>query len=396
MPVVDRRIVVGKRSLSECKTYRLCLPRHKFHLGKIAKLLFRTDHRALLVCHIELYDLFSCHLPGIGDVHGHRHGIGIFELLFVYPQVRIIEGCVGKSVSEREQHIHLFLIIIAVADKDAFPVLYHISLTDIGEIRRIVLQLLRKCLRKPAARIYFSKKNVAHSAAYRLTSQIGFHDSLHLIRPGHLHRRAIVKHNDGVRLYRSHLRDQLILTVGHPHMSSVIAFRFKRVRKSRKNDSNVSFCRGLYCILQQCFVCLVFIIHKALRIGDVRHILDHIPRRRHLMAVDMGASASLIARLLHIFTDKSDLLLFLKRQNPLVFQQNDRLLRHLARQLMILIPVKDSGLVAVLFIAEYNVQDPLNRLIYHAFLQRAALYRSDDQLIVRSAGRRHLQIQSSL
>ena len=75
------------------------------------------------------------------------------------------------------------------------------------------------------------------------------------------------------------------------------------------------------------------------------------------MAVYMGTAAPLIAGRLRVLSDKDNLILLRQRQYTLVFQKNNRLLRHLSRHLVVFVPVKHRVLIPVFLIAENNIQN---------------------------------------
>ena len=61
--------------------------------------------------------------------------------------------------------------------------------------------------------------------------------------PRQFDRRTVVQNDNGVWLYLQDFRNQAILTGRQLHMAAVIAFRFKAIRESCKNDCFVSiFC----------------------------------------------------------------------------------------------------------------------------------------------------------
>ena len=255
--------------------------------------------------------------------------------------------------------------------------------------------MIREGFRKFSTGIYFSEENIHNRGAHGLAAQIGFQNSLNLIRPGHFHRRSVVKHHNGIGLHGGHACDQLVLTIGHPHMGSVKSLRFKGIRKSGKNHRSFGFFCKLHRFCKERFVRLVRIVPEAFSKGNISPVLHAVPGAGHLMAVDMRASAALITGLYRIFSNESDFRLFVQRQNAvLIFQKDAGFLRHLPRKLMILIPVKNSRFIPVFFITVYNIQNAFHRPVQYLFLQPSILHRFHNKPVIDAAGGGHFQIQS--
>ena len=246
IPVMDIRIPVGEGSFIQHEADHLRFPRGQLHLFKSSQLPDRTDHPAVRRGHIKLHRFLSGTVSRIGHIHTERNGIRIFDPLRAQLRLRIGKTGIGKAESEGEADRHFLLIIVAVSHKNAFPVLHPVPFSLVVQIGRIVLQLIREGFRELSAGIHPAVQDIRDRRAHGLSAQIGFQNTLYLIRPGHFHRRTVMKHHNGVGLHGGYTADQFVLALRHAHMSPVKAFRFKGVRKPGKDHRRLRLLRALH------------------------------------------------------------------------------------------------------------------------------------------------------
>ena len=299
-------------------------------------------------------------------------------------------------MSEREQHIHILLVIITIAYKDSFPVFHNIAFPDVIQVGRIVGKLQRECLSQLCAWIDTSEQDIHGRTADCLSAKISFQNAFYVIYPWHFNRRTVVQYNNCIRLYLCHFFDQFILAVRHSHMRSVKAFRFKCIRKSCKDDCCLCFFRSFHCFCDQLFIDHIFCIIVALCICDICHTCHHIHGTVYLMGIDVAAATALESRLLCKFTDECDLVCFGKRKDAIIFQKHDGLLCYLSCHFMILVAVKYSRFITIFHKTVYNIQNSFHCFIQHCLIQPAFPDCLDDQGIIDAVGSGHFQIQSSL
>ena len=319
MPVLYLYIIICKRPLGQNKCHRLGFPRFQLHFGKVFQLFHRTDDAALLIPHIKLDDFFPRHLPAVGHVHGNRQAVRILHASGAELQVGIRVFRIGQPMPEGKQYLHLLFVIITVTHENSFLILHGIALAGEIQIGRIVFQFYGKCLRQFRAGIDFPEQDIIFRTAYRLSAQIRFHHAFYAVNPRHFHGRTVMEHHHYIRLYGSHLTNQLILAFRHTHMLPVKPFRLKRIGQTRKNHCRFRLSGTFHRFRQQFPVSPVFFITEALGITDTRISCRSIHRRSHFMAVDVGTAAALITGFFGIFSDKGDFLSFLQGKDTVVF-----------------------------------------------------------------------------
>ncbi len=258
-------------------------------------------------------------------------------------------------MSEREQHIHIFLVIITIAYKDSFPVFHNIAFADVVQVRWIVGKLQRKCLCQLCTWIDTSEQDIHCCTANCLTAQICFQNTFYFICPWHFNRRTVVQYNNCIRLYLCHFLDQPVLAIRHSHMRSVKAFGFKCIRKSCEDHCHLCFFCCFHRFCDQLFIDHVFCIVVALCIRDICHACHHIHGTVYLMGIDMAAATALISWFFCKLTDKCDLICFGKRKDAIVFQKHDRFLCYLSCHFVILVAVKYSCFIPVFHKTIYNI-----------------------------------------
>ena len=90
---------------------------------------------------------------------------------------------------------------------------------------------------------------------------------------------------DRVGLYRRYCRDQFILAIRHTHMFPVISLGFETVRKSREDHCRFCIFCCFHSFFEQCFICSVFPVVKALGICNIltiHPVVHSAPVRHHI------------------------------------------------------------------------------------------------------------------
>ena len=116
----------------------------------------------------------------------------------------------------------LLFIIVTVAYKDALMV-FHPFFTPEVEVSGVVREFDREALREFAGGIYLPEEDRGNRFTTGLPAEIGLQQALHRSEPRHGNRRAVMQHDDHIRVDRREFRDQAILAGGQIHMAAVIA-----------------------------------------------------------------------------------------------------------------------------------------------------------------------------
>ena len=122
--------------------------------------------------------------------------------------------------------------------------------------------------------------------------------------PRQFDRRTVVQNDNGVWLYLQDFRNQAILTGRQLHVAAVIAFRFKAVRESCKNDCFVSIFCCFYCCGGKRFVISITVCREPFCISDLSMLRQGVKSAGRTEAVDMRTAAALEPRVLCKATDK--------------------------------------------------------------------------------------------
>ena len=148
-------------------------------------------------------------------------------------------------MSETICHIHVLAVIIAVPYKDAF-----FQFNSARLCKFAVLCCGSICIGnwesfcQLAGRIYLAEQNICQCIARFHTCIICPDDGLCLISPRHLHRCSRYHYHCHIRLYFKQCFNDLILTVGQLHGSSVITFHIIfMIHSAYKNDLITFLCK---------------------------------------------------------------------------------------------------------------------------------------------------------
>lgn len=137
-----------------------------------------------------------------------------------------------------------------------------------GEIARRIRQFHRDRFCELSAWVSLTKENVSCCFTCSLTAEIYLKNCAYLVVPRHFDRRAVVEHYYNVFLHLADFVNQFVLAVGHTHMLSVIAFRFKAVGKPCEYYRYIAVCGKLYSLFKKSGVCVVRFALIALCIRD--------------------------------------------------------------------------------------------------------------------------------
>ena len=223
--------------------------------------------------------------------------------------------------------------IIAVAAVDPFAVFAAENIVAEIADTGYILFAQRKALRQFPGGTDLSVKNAFQRFSAAAAAEVGHHDPLDLIRPGHFDRRAALQHDCHVFADLTDPFDELVLICRQAHVFAVVALGFLPFRQADKNDSFLAgFCSEDRLFAQQ----RIFRIQKqmiALRIA-VRHFIffERIKQTVVIRTVYFAGTGPLKTRMLRQGADHSDLFLFIERQHALVFQQDDTAFRQFFRK----------------------------------------------------------------
>ena len=216
-----------------------------------------------------------------------------------------------------------------------------------------------------------------------LSAQIHFKNTLYIICPGHFDRRSVVKYNNDIGLDLEDLFYEGVLAFRQTHVLPVVAFAFKIVRKSCKYHSHIALFCSIYSFGQKCSVDFVFLVIITLSKDQVMTLAVRcIQKRGDLEGVDMRTSAALKSRCLCVFSDNCDSIVFVKRQNTLIFEEYCALFLCLSGQLVIRLLVPFGVFAPVGFETVYPPEDPFDCSVHNGLGEAAAFYRIYDFPVV--------------
>ena len=279
------------------------------------------------------------------------------------------------------------------------------------------------------ARILHAVQQIHRRASDCLSAEIHIENAadIRIVSPVHLDRRAVMKHHDTVLADGGNRSDQRDLILRHPHRSPVISFGFKGFRKSDKEHRHIAVHRHGERLAEKLLVRLLLRCVIAAGIGHGQSVrLCRLKRGLHAEAVDMRASASLIARLFGKLAEEGHLCFPAERQNRPVegrastdvsardIKQRIRLLRlrALLRVLHIFILQQNCALrldvaghavlclhipgrlrlLCALVVIDKTEHTP-HALIHFFLIETAVPHRFHNRGIVLSIAARHLQVK---
>ena len=119
----------------------LCLARFQRNLFVALQFLVRSAAGTAAVANVQLNDLLSGRISGIGNVHTDRQSVLVRQHFLVQFQIAVRKCSIGQPVAKGERHRHFFCIIITVSHEYTFMVNRFLSLSEI-QVGRIVRELV--------------------------------------------------------------------------------------------------------------------------------------------------------------------------------------------------------------------------------------------------------------
>ena len=110
-------------------------------LCKFLQLSYRTYSTALQISYINLYHFLTGHLTGVGHIYTDGQRIRVLHGFLIQLQIRISKISIAQSIAEGEQDIHFLEVIITIAYKNSFLILYCILSTGEIQVGGIVRKL---------------------------------------------------------------------------------------------------------------------------------------------------------------------------------------------------------------------------------------------------------------
>lgn len=99
------------------EAHGLALTRLQHDPIKVLEFQNRARNRADFIADIQLYDLASCPLAGVGYVHKNGDRMGRRNVVLFEAGCRNVETCIAKTETEREKRLPLaFEILVDSAD----------------------------------------------------------------------------------------------------------------------------------------------------------------------------------------------------------------------------------------------------------------------------------------
>ena len=189
------------------------------------------------------------------------------------------------------------------------------------EIRGRIGELQGEAFGQFSRRVDRAEQYVRRRFSYSLAAEIGLEDSFRLIRPRHLHRRAVMQYDHRIRLNRRHLLYQSVVSVGQLQMRPVVALRLERIGQTYKQYRGLRFHGQLYRLFAQRLVLACVRKRISAGIRRLRVLCRAVESRRTMVCMNMRASPALIAGPFCKFPDKGDFSFPFQRQNPVVVFQ---------------------------------------------------------------------------
>ena len=299
-------------------------------------------------------------------------------------------------MAKGKAHVHLLFIVVAVAHKNALAVFADAVLTGEGEVRRVILQPQGEGLRQLAAGVCITIQQGQRGFADAVAAEVHFQNRRDILSPRHLHRGAVVQHNNDIFMLCRQLCNQSVLVFRQVHMLAVHTLGFKALRQPRQHDHGIAVGGKGQCFGFQFRIGGLIGQSKTLGVPNVFAVLRQIPQRRHGVGIDMRTAAALVARLFGKSADQRDFLRFGKGQHAAILQQNGAGFGGFDGLLIIGGIVKRSRVVAVLGSPENPVQQPLhggvqfflgNDTVFHSLFHAAAV-------VLRGGRAGHFQVDS--
>ncbi len=125
---------------------------------------------------------------------------------------------------EGEERLDLFIIIIAVADKQPFAIGHFAVFAGIVDVSRVILQAAGEGGGQLAAGVVRPKQHIGDGVAGFLPAIPGLQHGWRTVQPGHFQRRASVEHHHRIGVGGRHPGDQFVLRARQLHIFAIEAF----------------------------------------------------------------------------------------------------------------------------------------------------------------------------
>ncbi len=187
-------------------------------------------------------NFFARLISGVLYAERHREFFPVGSPRLLHFEIVVLKAGVTKSVSKGEQHILLDGIVIPVANVNALAVLNCCRPTGVIVMRWGIFHPKGECFRQFSAGIDSAKQDVGYCSSPGLTTQVTFQNDRHIVRPGHLYRRAIAQRHNDLFICGGYSFDKCIMPRGHFHVVTIQPFGFVKIGQPRTNDHHI--CRS--------------------------------------------------------------------------------------------------------------------------------------------------------
>ena len=157
--IMEFRLIIGKAAFVQRKLHLLALTGLQGLLGKTFQFPSRTVTLALGRCYIELHRFLAGHCACIFCRNGDLYVLALTDGAAAQPEIAVCKGRVGQTVTEGEQNIRFFRVVVAVADKYALGVNAGLPLAGEGKISRGVTQPPGEGLCQLAAGVFYAQQH---------------------------------------------------------------------------------------------------------------------------------------------------------------------------------------------------------------------------------------------
>ena len=369
----------------------------QINLDEFLQFLHWTRHAGGNVPHINLRDLLAHAFAGVGDAEAYLKGIRVQHGVPVQMQIGIAELRVGQAMTEGVTHRKLLLFIIAVAHKDTLAVDGFLPLRIRQRAGGVTAeQGIALC--QFAARICFTQKQSDNGLCNRLSAGVHAQNGLHILRPGHLHRRAGKEHHRHGLVQLDEGFNQVVLVIRQTHVLAVEPLGFHPVRQTGENHDviGIQSHRGGFCFEEGIYHVLLQTIAGRISIIKLRIILiQHLQHAAMLRGDHMAAATALIAHEPGKCTDYRDLLPLADGQGlGVVLQQDGAFLCGLTRQQVMGLHIIGCVLALVCDAFLNQLQNAQHRFVQLLHRELAGFHSLDEALRHDFAAVGHTKVEA--